>query len=121
MLINSNLTIYHKVFNEKTRLESWTRYNYGDNDDKKVWFYGGKGSSTSEGYENANDVKIRIPYDINPNLNVSNFNIGDIIVQGYLDFDIKTQLDLKDYNFYNITSIVDNNFGNNQHIHICGK
>lgn len=121
MLVNSSLTVYHKEYDEKTRLETWTRYNYGRNNDNKVWLYGGKGSSTNEGYENANDVKIRIPYDLNQEVDIKNFKIGDILVQGYLDFDIKTQLDLKDYDIYNITSIVDNKFGNNQHIHICGK
>lgn len=121
MLVNSALTVYHKAFNEETRLETWIRYNYGKENDNKVWFYGGKGASTNEGYENANDVKIRIPYDTNSDLDVKNFKIGDILVQGYLDFDIKTQLDLEEYNIYNITSIVNNNFGNSQHIHICGK
>lgn len=121
MLVNSSLTVYHKGLDEKTRLETWTRYNYGNENDDKVWFYGGKGASTNEGYENANDVKVRIPYDINPNLNIQNFKIGDILVQGHLDLDIKTQSDLKYCNFYNITSVVDNKFGNNQHIHICGK
>lgn len=120
MLVNSKLTVYHKGFDEKTRLETWTRYNYGK-EDNRVWFYGGKGASTNEGYENANDVKIRIPYEINTDLNIKNFKIGDIIVQGYLGFDIKTQSDLKNYDIYNITSLVNNNFGNNQHIYIGGK
>lgn len=121
MLVNSNLTVYHKGFDEEKRLETWTRFNYGKRNENKVWFYGGKGASVNEGYENANDVKIRIPYDINLNLNIKNFKIGDILVQGYLDFDIRTQLDLKDYEIYNIASVVNNTSGSNQHIHIGGK
>jgi hypothetical protein len=114
MITNASLTIYHKVFDEAERLEKWKRYNYD-----KVWFFGGKGSSINKGYENANDVNVRIPY--NDDLDISNFKIGDIIVKGTLDTDIITQQDLKDYEIYNITSINDNNFGNNPHIHIGGK
>lgn len=121
MITNSALTIYHKGFDETTRLEKWIRFNYGDDDNKTVWFFGGKGSRINKGYENANDVDIRIPYDKNTNLDINNFEIGDIIVQGYLDFDISRQQDLKNYEVYNITSINNNNFGNNPHIHIGGK
>ena len=53
--------------------------------------------------------------------NISNFSIGDIVVEGTLETDIQTQQDLDGYNVYNITSINNNNFGNNPHIHIGGK
>ena len=116
MLVNSGLTIYHKGLDEETRFEKWSRFNY-DN----VWFFGGKGAGINKGYDNANDVEIRVPYKQNTGLNVSNFAIGDIIVQGTLDLDIKQQSDLKDYLIYSITSINNNTFGNNPHIHIGGK
>lgn len=115
MLTNSSVTIYHKGKDEQTLLETWTRYNY-----ENVWFFGGRGAGINKGYENANDVEIRIPYDENSNLNVENFAVGDIIVQGTLTTDISKQQDLTGL-FYNITSIKNNNFGNNQHIHIGGK
>lgn len=121
MLVNSSLTVYHKDFDEKKRIETWNRYNYGDNNEPKVWFYGGKGASTNKGYENANDVQIRIPYNANPNLDINDFKIGDILVQGTIDFDIKTQQDLSNYEIYNITSLTNNTFGNEKHIHISGK
>ena len=35
-----------------------------------------------QGYDNANDVQVRIPYQKNKNLNINNFAIGDIIVEG---------------------------------------
>ena len=54
MITNSSLTIYHKVYDEVTRLDKWKRYNY-----EKVWFFGGKGASVNKGYDNANDVDIR--------------------------------------------------------------
>lgn len=117
MIVNSSLTVYHKNgFDAKKRTEIWNRYNY-DN----VWFYGGKGASTNTGYENANDVNVRIPYSLNSNLDVRNFKIGDILVKGNVDFDIETQQDLSNYDVYNITSIVNNEFGINKHIHLSGK
>lgn len=116
MITNSSLTIYHKELNEETRLETWQRFNY-----ENVWFFGGKGASINKGYDNANDVEIRLPYNKNNNLDINNFSIGDIIVQGTIDLQINTQQDLKDYLIYNITSIQNNNFGNSKHIHIGGK
>ena len=115
MITNASLTHYHKTLDEATRLEKWIRYNY-----ENVWWFGGKGSSINKGYENANDVNVRIPYDKN-DIDISNLAIGDIIVKGTLDTDITTQQDLKNYEIYNITSINDNNFGINRHIHLGGK
>lgn len=117
MITNNSLTVYHKNgLDVSTRAELWERYNYD-----KVWFFGGKGAGINKGYENANDVQIRIPYDMNSNLDIANFSIGDIVMEGTLETDITSQQDLDNYNFYNITSINDNNFGNNPHIHIGGK
>ena len=116
MITNSELTIYHKYFDEEARLEKWRRYNYD-----KVWFFGGKGASINKGYENANDVEVRLSYSNLENLDINNFSIGDIIVQGNLETDIQRQQDLNDYLIYNITSIKNNNFGNSPHIHIGGK
>lgn len=115
MTTNASLTHYHKTLDETTRLEKWIRYNY-----ENVWWFGGKGSSINKGYENANDVDVRIPYDKN-NIDISNLAIGDIIIKGTLDTNITTQQDLNSYEVYNITSINDNNFGINQHIHLGGK
>lgn len=115
MITNSSLTIYHNSgLDVATHFEKWTRYNYS-----KVWFFGGKGASINKGYDNANDVEIRIPYY--QGLDINNFSIGDIIVKGTLDFDIQRQQDLANYDIYNITSIKDNKFGKNQHIHLGGK
>lgn len=115
MITNASLTHYHKTIDETTRLEKWIRYNYGN-----VWWFGGKGSSINKGYENANDVDVRIPYDKN-DIDISNLAIGDIIIKGTLDTDITTQRDLNSYEVYNITSINNNNFGINPHIHLGGK
>lgn len=115
MLVNSSLTVYHKIV--KNREDIWEKYFY-----KNIWWFGGKGASLNKGYENANDVQIRIPYDLNPNLDYNNFAIEDILVQGEYE-DIVSENDLKDLNipYYNITSLNNNVFGNNKHIHIGGK
>ena len=116
MITNSSLTIYHMSgLDVSTHFETWTRYNYS-----KVWFFGGKGASINKGYDNANDVEIRIPYDENDNLDITKFAIGDIIVQGTLETNITTQDDLSSYQIYNITSIKNNTFGT-PHIHLGGK
>lgn len=116
MITNSSLTVYHKGFDYVKHEETWTRYNYD-----KIWWFGGKGASTNKGYENANDVDVRIAYEYYNDLNILNFEIGDIMVEGNLDINIKTQQDLKDYKVYNITAINNNVFGNNKHIHLSGK
>lgn len=116
MICNNSLTIYHKIFDDITRNDKWIRYNY-DN----VWFFGGEGAGINKGYDNANDFDCRLPYDANTNLNIDNFAIGDIVVEGTLANDIEVQEDLSEYHIYTITSINNNNFGNNQHIHIGGK
>lgn len=116
MIINSDLTVYHKILDIETRLEKWVRYYY-----QKVWWFGGKGSSLNKGYEKANDVQVRIPYYLNENANISHFAIGDIILQGNIEKEIKTLSELSEYDIYNITSINNNLFGSTPHIHIGGK
>ena len=115
MITNSTLTLYHRGYNTTTKLNTWTRYNFSD-----VWWFGGKGSSINKGYDNANNVDVRIPYNTNT-INISNIAIGDILVKGTLDTNINTQQDLSNYEIYNITSINNNNFGNNPHVHLGGK
>lgn len=116
MITNNSLTVYHKTFDEATRTEIWNRNNY-----ENVWFFGGKGAGINKGYDNANDVQVRIPYNQNNDININDLAIGDILVEGTLNIDITTQQDLQDYNIYNITSINNNNFGNSPHIHLGGK
>lgn len=114
MITNSELTVYHRELDESTRLEKWTRFNY-----ENIWWFGGKGSSINKGYENANDVDIRIPYNLNENVDINNFAIGDIVYRGKLEKDIVKQSDV--HNAYNITSINDNTFGSEPHVHLGGK
>jgi len=114
MICNKSITVYHKGF-DNNKIEKWTRFNY-DN----VWFDGGKGAGINKGYENANDFDARIWYEVN-DVNISNFSIGDIVVPSHLELDITNPKQLKAYDMYAITSIKDNTYGLNQHIHIGGK
>lgn len=113
MITNNFITYYHKKLNQRTKLEEWETHYFDD-----VWVFGGKGSSVNKGYENANDVDVRIPikYVIDKNL----FKVGDIIVIGKHN-NINKQSDLSDTEFYNIKSININDFGNNPHVHLGGK
>lgn len=118
MVTNGSMTHYTQKYNSETRVNEWVRHNY-----EAVMFQGGEGARLNKGYEDANDVKIRIPYNQNE-VSIDNFKIGDIVVRGTLDLDITKQSDLKeDYKTYNITSIADNNYGGERirHIHIEGK
>ena len=117
MITNSSLTIYHNSgLDSTTRTIKWIRYNYD-----KVWFFSNQSSNMNKGYDEMNNVQIRIPYDQNNNLSIDNFAIGDIIVQGKIETEITKQQDLSDNLIYNITSITNNNFGDNQHIHLGGR
>ena len=69
MITNGSITYYHK------KRHIWNRYVFED-----VWHFGGKGSSINKGYENANDVNIRIPMEYVEDKNI--FTIGDIIAIG---------------------------------------
>lgn len=115
MITNSSLTIYHKYFDKVSKVDKWKRQKI-----KNVWWYGGKGANYNKGLENANEVKIRIPKDIN-DLSDLEVEIGDILVKDIIDKEISMQSDLKSYETYNITSIIDNDTGLNKHIHIEGK
>ena len=117
MICNSAVTIYHQNgLDVATHNELWERHNYN-----KAWVFGGHGASINKGLNDANDVQVRIPYNQNEGLDAKDFAVGDIIVKGTLDFNITTQSDLKDYDIYHITSILNNDFGMNQHIHLGGK
>lgn len=115
MICNSAITIYHKGISNATNLETWTRYSY-DN----AWVFSKDGATINKGYDNADRIEIRLPYAKNE-LNINNFGIGDIIVKGKINTDISKQQDLKGYEIYSITSIKNNNFGLNKHIHIGGQ
>lgn len=112
MITNSSMTLYHKIFNSKTRLDEWERYPI-----ENVMWQGGKGASINKGYEKANDINVYIPYNNNGELEKVPFSIGDIIVKGSIENNITKQSDLMVDN-YNITTLIDNNFGSDEMKHI---
>lgn len=113
MITNNTITYYHKTLNNTTKLEEWSRKVY-----LHVWVFGGKGSSINKGYENANDVDVRIPIELIDDISI--FKIGDILAIGEQG-EITRQSDLNGKEFYNVTSINIYNFGNNPHIHLGGR
>lgn len=113
MITNKAITYYHKTLNATTRLEEWNKTVFSD-----VWVFSGKGSGINKGYENANDMNIRIPMKYVKNKSL--FTIGDIVAIGSQG-DITKQSDLQGKEFYNVTSININDFGNNPHIHLGGR
>ena len=115
MITNGEVTVYHGGFDSNTRLEKWVRRNY-DN----VWWFGGRNSSLDMGFENANDVKVTIWYNLN-NVNIKDFSIGDMLIKGHLENNISKKADLSNYDVYEITSMKDNNFGSFPHIKLGGK
>lgn len=112
MITNKSMTYFHKTLGSN-RLEKWDKYSFN-----KVWLFGGKGSSVNKGYDNANDVDVRIPIDYVEDITI--FKIGDIIAVGDQE-DITKQSDLDGKEYYNVTSINYNDFGKNPHIHLGGK
>lgn len=112
MKTNSSMTLYHKDYNKKARLDEWIRYSI-----ENVMWQGGEGASINKGYDKANDITVFIPYNKNKELENVPFSIGDIIVKGNIDDNITKQSDLK-VNNYNITTIIDNNYGSSEMKHI---
>lgn len=112
MITNKAITYYKKGL-DNNKLTKWHRYYFD-----KVWIFGGKGSSINKGFENANDVNVRIPLESVNDTDI--FKIGDIIAIGDCP-NISKQSDLQEKEFYNVTSITINDFGKNPHIHLGGK
>lgn len=112
MITNKPITYYHKEL-DINKLPIWIKYVF-DN----VWIFSGKGSSINKGYENANDMDVRIPMEYVRNKNI--FAIGDIVAVGKQG-NISQQSDLNGKEFYNITSVNINDFGSSPHVHLGGK
>ena len=113
MITNTSLTIFHKELDPETRIEKWTRHNYD-----KVWMFIKEGVVQNNGFENSNSAEIRIPYNLNPNLNIENFSKTDVVVEGKIEKDISSISELEGNETYLITSITNNVFGTEPHIHL---
>lgn len=120
MLVNNCMTHFHKGIDDTTRLETWTRYNYGTKKNPTIWAHGGMGARFNKGFADANDLQVRIPYDLNPNLDITNFELDDMIVLDEIEQDIVAQSDLDNYEVFKIRSITNNDYKvvDNKHIHL---
>lgn len=110
MITNASITLYHKV---KGRIQTFERYNFAN-----VWCFGGHGTALNKGLTDMNDLSVRIPYAQN-DIDTSKISLGDLIVIGTLETDITAESDLTDY--YILTSINDNQFGDTPHLHLGAK
>lgn len=107
-MINSDMTVYTKSYNETTRLDEWSKTYYSE----VVWT-GGKGASLNKGIIESNDITVRIPATTN------SFKVGDVIIKGN-GTDINVLTDLNDY--YTVNSVIDNSYySSNPHIHLGAK
>ncbi len=113
MITNAKITIFHKELDPETRLEKWTKHNYHE-----VWMFKKQGIVQNNGFENSNSAEIRIPYNLNPNLNIENFSKTDVVVEGIIEKEITTIQELSEYETYLITFITNNVFGTKPHIHL---
>lgn len=109
MITKDVITLYHKI---KGRNERWDKTIYNN-----TWTFGGHGASLNKGLTEANDLQVRIPYKKN-SIDITNINVGDLILIGE-GTDITTASDLNDY--YTITSVNNNTFGSEPHVHIGAK
>lgn len=112
MINNNSITYYHKEL-DNNKIETWKKTVFKD-----VWVFSGKNSTLNKGYENENNVNVRIPMRIVKDTTI--FELGDIIAIG-IRGNITKQSDLNGTEFYNVTSVNINSFGGNQHIHLGGK
>lgn len=118
MTTNASMTLYHKKYSRALRKDEYKKSII-----ENVMWQGGKGTSVNEGYENANDVRIYIPKSKNDLSNIE-FSQGDIVVKGTIDTEITVQQDLNGVDdVYNITTIIDRDYGSlsMQHIELGGK
>lgn len=109
--MKTDITVYHYVYDEKNQTDKYEiRHFYN------VSWQGGKGASVNKGYEQSNDIKIRIFHKDNPELNVNMFKIGDVVVGGIVNKKISKQSELP--NAYNVTTIIPHERGSLETNHI---
>lgn len=110
MLTNTDITIYHREYDPKTRLDSWVRVYVP----KAWWHKNEKSSVTTEGVKQADVYTIRIP-DTSVVLKKD-----DYVVKGNCDVAMETVKDLDGLERTKITSVNYNTFGGNPHIKVVG-
>lgn len=110
MLTNTDITIFHRVYDQKTRLDSWKIIYVPE----AWWFKKEQSTITADGRKNADVYTIRIP-----NTNIA-LEKDDYIVKGICRVKMQTVKDLEGLERARITSVNYNTFGGNPHIKVVG-
>ena len=114
MLTNADITIYHKTYDQATRLDRWNSTQYF-----QVNWYGKRAVSVGDtGLNTADSYIVRIPTD--QAVTVEN---GDIVVKGLVVDSITGPAQLKTYHTFVVTAVRDNRRGSPamRHWRIEGK
>ena len=110
MLTNTDITIYHREYDPKLRMDQWKK-NYV----AKVWWHKDEKSSvTTDGLKQADVITIRIPDTM---IEVVK---DDYIAKGNCPVKMQTIKDLSGIEFAKVTSVNRNLFGGNPHIKVVG-
>lgn len=110
MMTNTDITIYNRIYDHKTRLDTWKRVYVPE----AWWFKKEQSSITADGRKNADVYTIRIP-DTSVTLKKD-----DYVVRGMCAVKIETAKDLEGLEKARITSANYNTFGGNPHIKAVG-
>lgn len=127
MITNSDITIYNRIYDPATRLETWKRTVIKD-----VNFYVDKRVTQKDGQDAASVYKVRIPEEspdamyvpsgqYNGTENTWTLRNGDYVVQGIREQEIQKPSDLVGEHVFCITSWADNRRGDLQHWRIGGE
>ena len=110
MLTNTDITIFHRVYDPKAGLDNW-KMTYVP---EAWWFKKEQSTITTDGRKNADVCTIRIP-----NTNIA-LEKDDYVVKGICRVKIQTVKDLEGLEKVRITSVNYNTFGGNPHIKVVG-
>lgn len=110
MITNTDITVFSRVYDSKTRTDKWTRVYVPE-----VWWFKSEQSSiTAEGRKNQDVITIRIP-DTSASVKKD-----DYIVKGACNINMQTVKDLDGFEKVRVTSANYNTFGGNPHIKVVG-
>ena len=110
MITNTDITVFSRVYDSKTRTDKWTRVYVPE-----VWWFKSEQSSiTAEGRKNQDVITIRIP-DTS-----ASAKKDDYIVKGACNINMQTVKDLDGFEKVRVTSANYNTFGGNPHIKVEG-
>lgn len=110
MLVNSDITIFHREYNEATRLDEWNSV-YIPN---AWWFKDSKSTIDTDGLKIADVCTVRI-WDMSVEISKD-----DYIVKGECKINMQTIKDIADFEYMRVTSINKNDFGGYPHIKVVG-